>query len=423
MTVALVTIVFSLSISLPVDKTRQKELIDGLIASDFKSYQSFVDTLVFKEQQATLQPIGDALTKSLEGGEHLIFNLNKIGEALTTPVHVGRVLVEDLNLNTVADASITSLNALNGLSLDRNVQILIPRTGELEPEIQTFLAENGGTGKRVDEIRFSIDDFGFVAETFLPGNEHFIGVYFEILDAVRLGGAPVFSASFIGDVVEIPNSSLLSWMATQGFDEDIVIISDGAVSFAPELAGAPPGFLNEKLGVLSLRLTDEIAQSGPAKQSVSILGTSVPGTLVIFASPLILLALSYYFASHTGHLCRICNKDEEAFDQFAWLPLSHKVAASIKVTKRWGINLSVGLFEALLSGILLPAAAIALLYGRLSQFGNLTHLQVACMAASALGVICFGLLAMDRINRIREHLSTWAEKLPGGAPKADETAE
>ena len=422
MTVALVTIVFSLSISLPTDKTRQKELIDGLIGTDFKAYLSYVETLVAAEQAATLKPIGDALSASLESGDHLIFNLGAIGDAIAKPLHIGRILVEDLNLNDVANASIASLNALNGLSLDKNVQILVPRTDELEPEIRSFLSENGGAGKRVDEVRFSIDDFGFVAETFLPGDEHFIGSYFEVLDGVRIGGAPVFSASFLGDVKELPNSSLLNWMKAQGFDEDLVSISDDEISFATELAGAPSGFLNEKLGVLSLRLGDEIAQSGPARQSVSILGTSVPGTLVIFASPLILFALSYYFLSHTAHLSRICEANEADFDQFAWLPLSHKAAASIKVTKRWGISLSAGLFEALSSGVLLPAAAIALLYGRLSQFGNLTDLQVACMAASALGVVCFGLLAMARINRIREHLSAWAEMRSGGAPKADETA-
>ena len=81
MTVALVTIVFSLSISLPKDKAAQKEIIDGLIAIDFSQYDAFVSNKIERETTSTLVPIGEEVTKAIEAENHLVFNVDKIGDA------------------------------------------------------------------------------------------------------------------------------------------------------------------------------------------------------------------------------------------------------------------------------------------------------------------------------------------------------
>lgn len=414
MTVALVTIVFSLSLSLPQDKSKQKEIIDGLIAFDFAAYEQFVEEQVAGQAAATLRPIGDALTSKLEDAGHLVFGLDKLGEAFSKPVHVGKLLTGDLILNDVSNATLAALEGLNGLSLDRDVQILVPRAGELLEEISAFLEQHPGAGKRVDTIRLNIDAFDFNAESFLPGTEVYVGLYFELLDAVRVGGAPAFSANFVADIKPVPDTSFLHWLRRQEPDSKLVALANGEVKFASELDDAPTGVRTEKLGVLSLRLADEIASSGPARQSVSILGTNVPGSLVIFASPIILISLAYYFYNHTSHLRRLCGSDEGAFAQFAWLPLS--LDRTLEFTGSGGrpVRVYAGVMEVLMSGTVLPLLAIGLLYLQLSQFGDLSILHKVCMAAGATGIAVFGLLCAGNISAIKHRLASSKAAVSGG---------
>ena len=404
MTVALVTIIFGLSISLPEDKLRQREIIDGLIAIEFTEYNTYIQTELDKAGSLLLSPIGSKLIKALEDSGHLTFGLDKIGSELSKPIHVGRILVNSSILSEVSNTSLTSLNALNGLSLNRDIQILVPRTDELVAAIGDFLSENSSAGKRIDTLRITIDDFDFNAESFLPGTETNVGIYFELLDVVRVGGAPTFSANFVSDIKTLPNTSFIYWLKLKGFDEKFLVVENKQVKFAPELENAPSGFTNEKLGVLSLKLANDIAKSGPANQSVSILGTNIPGSLVIFASPIILFFLTYYFLNHTSHLLRVSKVDPVQFEQFAWLPLSLNHVFRYSFTGNRRAPIFAGILEIIGSAIILPIAALILLYVQLSQFGGLSLLHRGCMLVSAVGIAVFGLFVVSNINQIKHFL-------------------
>ena len=405
MTVSLVTIVFALSTNLPQEKAAQKQIIDDLIATDFAAYSTFVASKVEEKRQADLVPLSEQFGKELESKGHLTFGLNNLADEFGKPIHVGQVLLEELLLTEMSNATIVGLNALNGISLGSDVQILVPRTDLLLAEIDAFLADNPQAGRRVDEIQVSLGETDFIAESFLPGQEVTVGIYFELLDAVRTGGAPVFNASFLADLVEIDDTSFLTWLSTQAFDESLVKLDGGEVIFASALQSAPQGFTNEKLGILSLRLEDEIAKSSPTSQSVSILGTNVPGALAMFASPIILFALSYYFAAHTGHLSRIVSKDRESFEAFSWLPISIKAEWRIVSSKNRVLVLPLGVLECMSSAVLLPIGAMALLYFRLQTFGGLSLLQISCLLGAAMGIFLFGLFAMKNVLQVRSILA------------------
>ena len=402
MTVALVTIVFALSISLPEEKASQKKTIDGLIATDFVAYDDFWSSKVEETRLAVLKPLSDQLASDLEAMGYLVFGLETLAGEFAKPIHIGRLHVNELILNEVSNASIVSLNALNGLSLGANVQILVPRTEELLKEIAEFLAENPRAGRRVETIRITIGDFDFAAESFLPGDQTTVGIYFELLDPVRTGAAPAFSANFIADIVEIEDSSFLVWLQSQSFGDTLVSFDGDEVAFVPELQSAPKGFINEKLGVLSLQLANELSKSSPASQSVSILGTNIPGALAIFASPIVLLALSYYFAAHTGHLTRIAEKDRDSFEEFSWLPISLESGLTFPLSDKVTFHLPFGIMECFSSAILLPVASMGLLYFRLQAFGGLPMLQTACLAAAAIGIMVFGTVTLRNIMLVRQ---------------------
>ena len=125
----------------------------------------------------------------------------------------------------------------------------------------------------------------------------------------------------------------------------------------------------------------------------------------MFASPIILFALSYYFAAHTGHLSRIVTKDRESFEAFSWLPISIKAEWRIVSFKNRVLVLPLGVLECMSSAVLLPIGAIALLYFRLQTFGGLSLLQISCLLGAAMGIFLFGLFAMKNVLQVRSILA------------------
>ena len=82
------------------------------------------------------------------------------------------------------------------------------------------------------------------------------------------------------------------------------------------------------LADLLASINEELRKRNPENKSVSLLGAEIPGNLLVYATPFILLALSYYFLFHLTHLQRFVRENRALFEQFAWLPLS--------LEKEWG---------------------------------------------------------------------------------------
>ncbi|MEM9604038.1 MAG: hypothetical protein AAGA11_14320 [Pseudomonadota bacterium] len=404
MTVSLVTIVFALSVERPADTARQQALVNGLIGLDLSPYDAFVAEKVESAREAVLQPIADQIAKHFDEQAHLVFGLDTLAAAFAEPIHVGKVLVADTVLSEVDNASVISLNALNGLSLTANAQVLVPRVDGLLDEIDAFIRDNPGAGRRVAGIDLALTDFSFVAESFLPGESVTVGLHFELLDAVRVGGVPVFSASFEADIIELENSDFVTWVRSQSFDDTVVTVRGDELVFAPTLADDGGVLRTDKLGVLSQRLADNLAASSPTARSVSILGTTIPGSLAIFASPLILLSLCSYFCAHTRHLTRIVDQEPALFTTFAWLPLSLRGRLELPWTRQRILVFAAGAFESLVSAGALPALALGLLFLRLNAFGNLSALNITVLLGAGLGVTCASLLTFGNVSVLHSAL-------------------
>jgi len=321
--VSLVTLVFSLSMRLTHEQRDYKTAIDALLDTDFSAYLTWLQPKLDAQIKRLVLPAIAPLREQLDKGGHLMFNLDEISNTLETPFHVGRISVEELVLSDLSSATLTQLNALNGLSLQEDVQLLVPQIEPLLAAIELFLLENPEAGKRVDNARATIgfDNLDFNAETFLPGESVSAALYFELVDAVSVGAAPVFQANFDANIMTIPQTSFLSWVE-QSAMTSVVVQNNANLVFAPRLANAPRGYHQEQLGLLSLRLADEIKAAGPEQQSAPIFGTTVPGQLLVFAAPLILMSLVYYLFYHTAHLARLAPQHAREMATFAWLPIS-----------------------------------------------------------------------------------------------------
>lgn len=401
--VSLITLVFSLSLNLPRDKIALKEAIDRLIETDFLAYDQFVQEKVGQFAQANLRPIGQHVNERLDAGGRRIFQLRHIGEVLAEPLHIGKLLIDELVLKDVAAASLTQLDALNGLDLGRNVQVLKPQAADLVELIEAFLNQHDQGTKRVESVRAGIGDFDFTAQSFLPDDTATPALYFELRDSVLSGGAPVFNESFGADIETLSETSFLYWVQQTFKRDDPIAVQGRKLVFLPELSEIPTGLREEKLGALSLRLDDEIKSRGPENLSATILGTQVPGLLIVLASPTVLLFLSYYLMQHTSHLRDLPTDDMQAFRQFAWLPLA--LPGGRQATQENAMRMpSPWALETVATIIILPVVSLFVLYVQLNQFGGLKLYHALLLVATSLIIGWMGIGTTRHIKHIRSQL-------------------
>lgn len=409
MTVCLATLIFSMSLNLPQQKAQQRAIIGTLLSTDFMAYQDFVEREVTAFSQTHLAPVATSFDRQLaEASNHMVFLLDDISEALADPIHVGRFLIEDSILSNPAGASLSGLASLNGLSLFRDVQVLVPELGPLMPRIDEFLDENTKTaGKRINEVRVQIDESDFLLESFLPGEKAFVYMYFELVDSAPMA-APVFEQTFDARIETIEGTSFSDWIANSGeITNAAVTIKNNRVEFAPGLQDTPQGFREEPLGPLHKQLYEEIERASPNSQSVTILGTEVPGLLVILASPLTLLVLCYYFANHSRHLRRVGSSDPAMLIQFAWMPLAYGNNA-------WWMESAATL-------ILLPIIALFVLQQRLAPF-NVADLSTTLLLVGAMIAISVcGALSLANIRALRAKMD--AHRSQRDSPEIENQAD
>lgn len=160
-------------------------------------------------------------------------------------------------------------------------------------------------------------------------------------------------------------------------------IDGNDIRFLPDVAPLPKGFTEEPLGTLSLRLADEIRAAGPEQHTLAILGTEVPGRLLVLAAPLVLMALLYYFKGHLSHLTRMSEHHATDMVGFSWLPIN----ASSWQLPGTQLNWSGYLAEIVATLAILPVGALLVMYFRLRDFGTVsigTSLVIGCVCSLAL---------------------------------------
>lgn len=399
MTVSLVTIVFALSITPLKREGVWLRAIEDFLENDFTTYPAFVSARLDTHELEELSPIADELAAFLENEPSLVFGKSALADAFRSTPHIGRVQTEDTILSDVASASLVQLEALNGLSLGRNVQIVVPKIEELMSDLEEFFAANASTGASIDDIRIGLsgDDF-FVAETFLPDQQTYISIYFELLSTGTFTGAPVFNGTYEAVVIEIDGASVLDWMKSA--PRPIGFRIDDGVSWhpLPELSEIDKGDREKALSLVASQYRARIAAKGPEEQSVSILGTTVPGILVALASPLTLIALSYYLAQHTRHLTRLATPGADSFVHFAWLPLSLE---AVRVLPLGPFRVAWWRVEVLVTVTVLPFGATVLLADRLARFEPLAMGLLSLMLGALIATVLFGRQTLGHIAAVR----------------------
>lgn len=402
--VSLAVLVFSLSMSSAEDKIRQKAAIDVVIDIDFLAYESWLNSILEAEIEKRVLPAAKPLRDFLDNSGQLIFSLETIAEVMERPAHIGQFMIGDSILSGVSAASINSLAALNGLSLNQDVHITVPRVDGLIAQLEEFLNENGGSGKRITNAMNSITDDPPSLTTFLPETASLATLDFELTDVSVAAATPIFQGLYEFDIATIPDTSFISWLAQQGLSPQITI-ANNELQFLPHLQPLPKGYSEEPLGKLSLRLADEIRSAGPDQRTIKILGTEVPGRLLILAAPLILLALLYYFKSHLSHISRMTAAHAEDMIGFSWLPINDNL---------WripGTNVSGSgyVVEIVATLALLPIGALVVMYFRLGLFGSVNWGTVFLIASTCMfaAMICW--MSLQDVCNIRAKLHSNSE--------------
>lgn len=291
------------------------------------------------------------------------------------------------------------------MDLGRDVQVIKPQTTELMDVLEAFLREHGHGTKRIESVRAGIDDSPFIAETFLPDDDAAIaGLYFELRENLLPGAAPVFNGSFNADIETLPGTSFLHWVQQTLKENDAIAVQGRRLVFLSGLSEIPTGYPDKPLGTLSLDLADEIASKGPEKLSAKILGTEVPGLLIVIASPTILLFLSYYFMQHTAHLRLLVTEDFKAFREFAWLPVALRSDTSNQSNKKPRM-IHAWVAETVATTIILPVLAMVVLFVQLDQFGGLRSFHTLLFGGVCFAVILMGGRTLDNIGDIRTQLA------------------
>ena len=413
MAVSLTTLVFALSLSLPKEKVAQRDAIDALINSNFLVYDQFVAQQVKTFSEEILLPFGTTLDEKVNSTQGLTSDLYGLGEVFSKPLHIGKLLTKDLVLANLSSATLSQLNSLGTLQFSSDIQVVVPRTKELTEKVEAFLSDNSVFGYKLGNIRVNgkehnstadfVEEQKFTTDSFLPGADTNFLLEFDLVDMAGNGLDRTFNEHLTADYVTLPKSSFVQWLANNEDMVGVVSIDDSQVVFAPSLENAPQGIREEKLGSLLQRLTNEIESERLEGQSVTILGTQVPGLLIIVAAPLTLLALSYYFTNHTGHLAQLIEKDAKAFKGFAWMPLAIRIDFPLFFFRKaeGDYRISGWVLETITSSVILPVASLAILYWQLTHIVVIGLWPSLVILIASIGIVIFGLKSLRNIKTVR----------------------
>jgi len=393
LTISFITIVFSMSIDFPKGKKQQLDTLAKLSAVPFLDYNEFVKEKIAAFELSTLQTVAEKVNARLEEEGYILFNTHHIGEAFAKNTYTGKLLIEELFFTDINNATINNFKALNGLSINSNIQVLVPKVDAFLEELTNYLGENAGVGRRVDGLYITYGEESFDAESFLSNGEVYLTLYFELPSTASVGGHPVFNAQFPARVKTLPNTSFSHWLENIPEAQGLYTDTDGQLIWLSSLENLPSGFNEEKIGLLKKQLENDIKTSSPEEQKISVLGANVPGVLFIFAAPLLLLSLTYYLMNSTFHLRKLSLNDEiennKMFQSFSWPPLS--------LGNTWK-------FEALISLVLLPYLALCILIFQLARFGFSSFSSSAVVLTAMLIMLLPTKLILDNLISIRSSL-------------------
>ena len=390
--VSLVSLVFALSIELPANLTDLRKRIAELKEIPFDDYETFALKAAKEFSSKKLSSDASDLEKYFESSGLMIFELSKLSDALQTPVHIGRILTKSIVFVDVDGATLESMDAVSSvLDIKKNTNFVRIDVNDLIKELDQFFASNPCNGCRIDGVRMEIENYDFDIDSFFPGNTSpIVSVYFELRKTGINVGAPVFNASFRSTTIDVPNSSWIKWFQKLKVSDKVVKISkNGKMAWLPGMDNPPKGYRQKKIGLLLSDVEESLKERSPSSQTVSILGTNVPGILVVYATPLILLALLFYFFNHISQLKTLARNHRDFFESFAWFP--------VLVNKTWP-------FEFLFTTLVLPVASITILNFRILPFNASHSFEITLSVISSILIILLSIFSFRHMLSIRKDL-------------------
>ncbi|MEM9161288.1 MAG: VOC family protein, partial [Verrucomicrobiota bacterium] len=217
-------------------------------------------------------------------------------------------------------------------------------------------------------------------------------LYFELRQVGIITAAPTFNATFEATVKEIENTSFNLWLKSRREATSLVDSTGKELKWLPRLTELNREERNTKIGELLANVTETIEEVGPNKQTVSFLGTTIPGILIIIATPVTLLFLQYYFSNHLSHLANSKISDRDSFPQFAWMPMSLRSRAST--------------LELLWTIAFLPIATLIVLWVQVAKFEALDWFPSIIIIAAILGISAFSWKSHKCLKKLRTSIES-----------------
>ena len=408
MTVSLAVIVFAFSLNTLSDERRWKSNIDALVQVNFLDYDTYVKKIVRENSAPILNPIAERIRSEINSSRNHILLLNRITDKLASPLHVGKIKLNEFGLDDISAISLNDFSLINQFGARNDIQFVIPDTDNLPQLLNEFFDKYRGkfgyVGGSISTVRGELETSD-AFNTFLQSKGESPTVKFSFrLSGARPTEPPAsFETNFSVKIRTISNSSFLHWVKQNKSSTGIVNVQDSKIVFGDDLTDLPERFRKTPLQSLSTMFAERIEAAGPEGRSVSILGIDVPGTMIALASPLTLLFLLFYFAHHVRHLSNIVVVEPLSVRQFAWLP----IALDEGWPKSWTWmrqHMPAWRLEAFFISVALPVTSLVLLYAHLEYFSDFM-LWPALMTVTAIcGLIGFGLLSVKYIRKIRHLL-------------------
>ncbi len=330
----------------------------------------------------------------------MIEGLDSLAERITKPLLVSKFEVKG---TTLSDPKNTTLNQLRSPALmqrlSRNIGVVEVDFAMASQQLEALLGPYAERQVRIALEVQDAEDADWVnrARGFEGTRLFSVPKWPDLPDWNRYGLPPTFrfplSFTALVNYRQLDGSAFIDWVNSVGDMGEVVSVTFAGLAFAD---GAywkvSPEQRGQTLEQLQANLTADISAADPRRQRVSILGAQVPGVLVVVASPLVLLMLSYSLAMHTMHLRRFVADNVDELEKFAWLPLTLRTNIS------WALATTS-------SVVVVPSVSLWFLKGRLTEFEGIDwSLGLIAMTVARVGIVVFGLVSLYSILKIRLEL-------------------
>lgn len=401
---SVVALLFVLSIKITQQEQTLLDDIQNLSALANSDYGLWVGGRVARKAEEDSAGFGnDQLEAELEDVGLQIVGVSQIAERLSEPAHVGRLLVDQLPFGD-EDTTLAELDRLFGqVPFDRDVQIVGAAVDptELRQSVLDFLDASvhesplGTRRARIEDVQlYPVESTSEIIDSYLPMPSGTALLLLEFKLYRDAGAVPIFNEDLTGTSEILPDSSYLDWLSDQKDLDSLAAEVDGEWRWLPD-RDLTEKERNVPLPELREALAEEIDKAKASNQIIRLPGVAVPGELALVAIPLAFIGLVWIYLSHLWHLHDLVGRHREAFEEFAWPPLSDRSGF-------WWPMASI-------PALVLPLLVLGILAWRLPAFESARALGLVLCLAGAVVVASLGFRCLRWLGRIRREVDLGRE--------------